>query len=198
MYFLLARLIIICIVFILYLLEIYLLRTDLEKLEYVSSLRDYTYYPSLIISILTSIVFIIWFYREYFNTKEIYLPNKVSYHPTLAIFSFFIPILNLFIPLKIMDEITDGYIYTKKLKTDAITQNQLNAWWFSYIIYFGLGRLTSNSNGKQLSLEELNTKYILYEIAAIFGIISLYFLIGILRKLKTANDNNLSDKLNIQ
>jgi len=58
----------------------------------------------MIVKILTAIFFIMWFRRAYYNLTQI--PNsKVNYTEGWAAGAWFVPILNLFRPVEIMNEI---------------------------------------------------------------------------------------------
>lgn len=130
----------------------YYLITIVEKGEYVSEtvayLADYGVSSVsmiyLIASITSIVTFIRWFRRAYYNIGMI--THNMEYGDGWAAGAWFVPILNLFVPYKMMKELytktdtylilKDGYIEDKKLKTDYI-----GWWWALWIISGIIGRI---------------------------------------------------------
>jgi hypothetical protein len=93
---------------------------------------------SNIVILISVITFIQWFRRAYYNlhTKV----NDLTYSEGWAIGCWFLPIINLYRPYKIMKELYDE---TENLLTERIDNyiirpriSLIEWWWLLYIIYF--------------------------------------------------------------
>lgn len=88
----------------------------------------------LMVFIVSGITFIMWFRRAYFN-----LHNRVDfleYSEGWAAGSWFVPIMSLFRPFKIMKEIYQvllRILHKKEIKTNVSTQF-LGWWWFLWVV----------------------------------------------------------------
>lgn len=110
------------------------------------------YYLQLIIgfiSVLTSlafcVLFIVWFYRAYENVRTV-APEKATLATGWAIGCWFVPILNLFRPYRIMLEIWEGTQRGSTPSPELSTiekPNKVNAWWISCMLGLAIGVLST-------------------------------------------------------
>lgn len=123
----------------------------IENGEYVSEttayIADYGVSSSALfmaIAAVTSVViFIRWFRRAYFNLNTI--THDTEYSDGWAAGAWFIPIMNLFVPYKIMKELyvkTDKYLTLKEGYTDnkKLKTSYIGWWWALWIISGVVGR----------------------------------------------------------
>ena len=126
----------------------------------------------LIAYVISGLLFIMWFRRAYFNLHQ--KVKKLSFNEGWAAGSWFVPIVNLYRPFKIMEEL---YEETKKIILDKDNSSQidlttkfLGLWWTLWIVngIFGqvVFRLSKNAN----TLPELMTGTILDIISGVLGV----------------------------
>jgi hypothetical protein len=88
-------------------------------------------------SFLSFIIFMIWFYRSHKNLQA-YNSMGLKYSPGWAVGSFFVPILNLFRPYQIAQEIWTAS--DPQASTVGWKQSKLSIvvifWWLSVILYY--------------------------------------------------------------
>ena len=105
----------------------------------------------------TIIAFLLWFYRSYSNVKQLKSTNT-NYDKNMTVWGFIIPIYNLFVPYKIMNEINDSYVQVmeeNELKTRERGKWLIICWWVLYIISATMGQIVLRTWFKSDSLEEL-------------------------------------------
>ncbi|MFV0420479.1 MAG: DUF4328 domain-containing protein [Dysgonomonas sp.] len=110
------------------------------------------------VGIVSVVTFIRWFRRAYYNLGV--KLGTTEYSDGWAAGSWFVPIMNLFVPYRIMKELyvrTDEYLlvdssepYTERLKT-----NLLGWWWALWIISAVAGRIFLRLTLKANALNEL-------------------------------------------
>lgn len=136
-----------------------------------------------IIYIMSAIAFLMWFRRAYYNLHL--KVNHLSYKESWSLWSWFVPILNLFRPYQIMIELflhTD-ILLSKKIKNyqPSHASSLIGFWWFLWLIssFFGnyVFRYSSNAN----STEELITSAMLSIINSVIGIGSALITIHLLK-----------------
>lgn len=96
----------------------------------------------LIVYIISGITFIMWFSRAYFNLHN--RLDELEYSDGWAAGSWFVPIIGLFRPYKIMKEIYEEnltILYRKDIDTNISTQF-LGWWWFLWIASGVLGQIS--------------------------------------------------------
>lgn len=98
----------------------------------------------IIVSVISVITFLRWFYRAYDNLKI--ATKNTTYSSGWAIGFWFIPIVNLFMPYLVMKDLyvkTDrkllheNILYRHRLKT-----NYIGWWWALWIIAWWIGKIT--------------------------------------------------------
>jgi len=88
------------------------------------------------VSIISAVTFIMWFRRAYYNLHQ--TPIPLSYGEGWAAGAWFVPIMNLFVPYRIMKELYQktNIIFQQNLKTCSIRlkTSNLAPWWTLWII----------------------------------------------------------------
>ena len=137
-------------------------------------------------TITCCIIFLLWFKREYHNLHII--NPKLKYKETWAIWSWFIPIINLWRPYQIMKEIyihttTQNREETKSEEEKIITTRIIDTWWLLWIVSYILSQVTNRLPAT--TIDQLKFTHILSII--IFGIlvIDTILLIKIINKINT-------------
>jgi len=134
----------------------------------------------IMVAIISIITFIRWFRRAYFNLKVI--SYTTDYNDGWAAGAWFIPIMNLFVPYKIMKELyvktdhylllKEGYTKDKKLKTSYV-----GWWWALWIISTVITRIYFRIQMKSsFSLDEDSTIFfsvITTAVAIILAIVTI-------------------------
>ena len=114
---------------------------------------------SIIVSIISAITFILWFRRGYFNLHQ--RVNTLSYSEGWAAGGWFVPIISLFYPHKLMKEMwreTD-YIISKNNNTYQ-TKNSISIigwWWTLWIIVEFAARFVAKYTLRADTIDELLT-----------------------------------------
>lgn len=149
-----------------------------KSLQPIVSEYEIEQYFSYIFLITWLVSFLIWFYISYKKAQE-HSKQSFFFKPIIALFSFMIPILNLFAPYKIMHEI--WIAENSDLSQEQAGKKLINTWWFLSIFLFCFSRYLSYafSDSKGLS-EIIHSEY--YFMA--YYAISIYYFLS-LKKLVT-------------
>lgn len=143
-----------------------------------------------ILHITSAIVFLYWFRRVYGNLKRLNI--NTQFGETMAVWAWIIPILNLFRPLQIMNEIwnkTQNSI--KKLNPNYLIVNGtvvIGIWWGLHIINNYVGRYAMKSAFKEDTIEQLiiSTKaYMISDLLEIPEALLIIFIISRISKMET-------------
>lgn len=124
----------------------------------------------LMVFIVSGITFIMWFRRAYFN-----LHNRVDfleYSEGWAAGSWFVPIMSLFRPFKIMKEIYQvllRILHKKEIKTNVSTQF-LGWWWFLWVVNGVIGQMSFRLSMHAETLNELIKSTTIEMIGNVLGI----------------------------
>lgn len=90
------------------------------------------------IFITTSVLFLVWFYRAYRNLHTILNERKMMFSKSMSVWGFIIPIISLFRPVQITNEITDKHtkILTRLNPEYKRISNKtlIGVWWTFFII----------------------------------------------------------------
>ena len=111
----------------------------------------------LIVYIISGITFIMWFRRAYFNLHN--RLDELEYSEGWAAGSWFVPIIGLFRPYKIMKEIYEEnltILYRKDIDTNISTQF-LGWWWFLWIASSVLSQISLRLSLRADDLNKLET-----------------------------------------
>lgn len=99
----------------------------------------------LVAYIISAIMFIRWFRRAYYNLSL--RAKRLSYSDGMASGAWFIPVVNLFRPYKIMKEMyeeTSTLLFTKNIQPEKELETTRIGWWWALWIFCGiLGRIYS-------------------------------------------------------
>jgi len=126
----------------------------------------------LIVYIISAVTFIQWFRRAYYNLHQ--KVKYLSYAEGWAAGSWFVPILNLFRPYQIMDEL---YTETKKLLSKHglsgnvyLTSSALGWWWTLWIINGIIGQIIFRYSLNLKTIDEVATFTILNIVGNVLSI----------------------------
>ena len=136
---------------------------------------------SLLINIISGIIFIQWFRRAYYNLHQ--LVKHLSFSEGWAAGSWFVPILNLFRPFQIMKELfeeTKKILTKKDIKIDEnFSINFLDLWWGLWIINAIIGQIIFHYQDK--TYEDLFESNILSIISNVIDIVLGFITIKIIK-----------------
>jgi hypothetical protein len=144
----------------------------------------------VILNITFAIVFLFWFRRAYENLGRIKV--NTAYNSQWTIWGWIVPIMNLFRPVQMMNEIWDRT--QEKLKTfdgqNNIVRDGLliGSWWTLHIINSFISRYVMKTAFKEDTLEQLieTTKaYIISDLLVIPEGLLLVFIIHRISKMET-------------
>jgi hypothetical protein len=117
--------------------------------------------------IVTGIIFLVWFHRLYKNMPNLGM-GPLRYGTGWAIGAWFVPILNLFRPKQIMNDIwraSDGsFAYSPGSFAGRDVSLLVNAWWGMLLVSGLLSRVASRASFETDTVEELldsSWKYII-------------------------------------
>ena len=153
--------------------------------------------------VIAAIAFICWFYRAYRN-----LPRRgitdLRYGPGWAIGAWFVPILGLFRPKQIANDIWRGSTTISQVELPAWGKRPvpslLGCWWGCWVIGSVLGyigtRVTANA-GSALSatkhvLEQERTGLYVDQVASVLLIAAAVLAIFVVRRISTMQDGNIA------
>lgn len=126
----------------------------------------------LLVYIISGITFIRWFRRAYFNLHL--RTSPLTYDEGWAAGSWFVPIINLYRPYQIMQEL---YVETKKILrngTEApgcnLETSSLGIWWALWLINGVLGNIVFRVFKDADTVDQLLTSTVLEMITSIIGI----------------------------
>lgn len=109
-------------------------------------------------SIISIVVFLNWFRRAYGNLHRLGI-NHLNYHESMSVWAWFIPFLNLFRPVQIMNEIeNETQERIKKYDPSYVIKDNsllIGAWWALFIISNFLGRYLLKAVFNQDTLNQI-------------------------------------------
>ena len=118
---------------------------------------------SILVSVVSAVTFLMWFRRAYYNLHQ--RVSQLTYSEGWATGSWFVPVLNLYRPYKIMKEL---YLKTKELLVSkgvevnpSFTASALGWWWGLWIISGIAGRVVWRFSIRAETLDELITSSVL-------------------------------------
>lgn len=136
--------------------------------------------------IVCSIIFLYWFRRAYGNLHRLGI-KYINHSESMAIWAFVIPIVSLFRPVQIMNEIwveTQNYI-KKNDRNFKITNGILfiGFWWLLFIVTNIIGRFILRDALNLETIDDLinNSQNQLY--SDILQVVEAFFIIGIVYKI---------------
>lgn len=113
---------------------------------------------NLLLYIVSVITFIMWFRRSYYNLHS--RSANPTYDEGWAAGAWFVPILNLFRPYRIMEELDDKMSYLIKQRTgEEMKSNKtlIGCWWALWIIGGIVGNYVAKTGLRAETLDELMT-----------------------------------------
>ncbi|MBF9221153.1 DUF4328 domain-containing protein [Hymenobacter ruricola] len=101
----------------------------------------------LVVIIGAFVGLLLWFYRAYQNAHRLPLADP-NYPASMAVWGWFIPVINLWYPYKIMAELghyLGGFISPRNTITNPRWDYALVAWWALHLIILVFSRVTMSS-----------------------------------------------------
>jgi len=157
---------------------------SLKTIKTINRIIFVFYYISFLFSIISYIVGVLWFRRAYYNAHQLD-PATMRYKDGWTVWAGFIPIINFIIPYQIMQDIWRSIVrilhLQKEINYPAVL---INAWWLCYTFYAIFTYTGSYLPGKffHSSLQRIETRFVLYIIAHILQIMSLFASVVIIKK----------------
>jgi Domain of unknown function (DUF4328) len=132
----------------------------------------------LVLFVAAAVVFIRWMYAAYRNV-DVVAPAERRYSPGWAIGSWFVPILNLFRPKQMINDIwrAGGRDYS-----DAQPGWLLLGWWLLFLLSSWIVNASARSYINADTAEEIKTGTILYLISDSMSIVCAILAIVVVRK----------------
>jgi hypothetical protein len=113
------------------------------------------------INFATAVCFLIWFARAHRNLIAGGLA-RLEYSPTWAVIGFFVPILGLFRPYQVMQEVWRGSSFLSGASAADMWQRLpksglVTAWWWAFLLSTVAGTVVAvmHRTGEQTTVEEL-------------------------------------------
>ena len=130
--------------------------------------------PLLLLSIGTGIVWLMWTYRVYDNLRRVG-SRQTAMTPGWAVGWWFVPIANLWMPYKIMREISARSEISNDYELLNGSPIGIVEWWALFVISNFVGRLSARSENLPLELISfaLDLAYYLYAIKVVRVVSSL-------------------------
>ena len=167
----------------------------IEILSTPEQIQNIIHVGVLLSTITCCIIFLLWFKREYHNLHAI--NPKLKYKEAWAIWSWFIPVINLWRPYQIMKEIYTYATTTEKKEIhpeeeEIITTPIIDLWWLLWIASNVLSQVNNRLPETTIDLKSVHILSILT-----FGIliIDAMLLIKIINKI---NSKTRIDELYIE
>ncbi|WP_137401788.1 DUF4328 domain-containing protein [Echinicola rosea] len=108
--------------------------------------------------IVSAIVFLNWFRRAYFNLHKL-MPGRLDFSEGWAVGAWFVPIINLYRPYRIMMELFDEtFSYLRKKKVVSYSRHQeglVISWWIVWILGSFIDRLSWKIYADANTIDEL-------------------------------------------
>ncbi len=153
----------------------------------------------LVFSIISGITFIKWFRRACFNLQL--KVKTLSFKESWAASSWFIPLVNLYRPYKIMKELhieTNNLINAGESSLESaksISTRLLGFWWFLWILSGFVGQFAMRIAFNSETLEDYLTSSIASIITSIVGIILAFITVKIIKDYSVLEDKLIEDQL---
>ncbi len=135
-----------------------------------------------IVYIISAVTFIQWFRRAYFNLHS--KADELEYSEGWAAGSWFVPIINLFRPYRIMNEL---YVETQEILSQTnskyktiISTQFVSIWWTLWIISNVLNKISSKLTTQADTIEKLSTSALVSIISSIVSIILAFVTIKVI------------------
>lgn len=139
-----------------------------------------------LVAIASIVTFISWFRRAYANLHRLGI-NYLEHEEQQAVWSWFIPFVNLVRPLKIMKEVWLETQEETKKKDSSFTVNEsmlmVNLWWAAFLISNIIGNIAVRSVAKSDTIAEIKTSTIAYIASDSVEVFAAFFAILLIRKI---------------
>jgi hypothetical protein len=155
---------------------------DMETLQASDTLRSVITAVNFIMLVLSMIFFIMWFRRAYYNLHS--LPwHNARHSEGWAAGSWFIPILSLFWPYQIMEDIWRGTQNAIKERFGEPQSAAIVGWWWTlFLINNFFGYITAFATGGAADVDELLTAMKIEFIGEIISIAAIIIAIRVIQR----------------
>ncbi len=131
-----------------------------------------------VIAISLAVSFLGWFYLSYKKVQQ-GSNRSFSFKPIFALFSFIIPILNLFAPYRIMHDIWAGE--NRDPSQEEKGRKLINVWWFLGLIIFFYSRYCKYKFNHISDSQQFVTAQYYY---LIYYAVSIHYLLSLIKLLR--------------
>ena len=150
-----------------------------QKVALFSSIQTIVYIFYNIVMLISSITFIMWFRRAYYNLHL--KVQNLSFSEGWAAGCWFVPILNLWRPQKIMKELfnkTIEFLRQNSISVDKdISDRVVGIWWITYIGHWLLQNISLRMQINASSMDqEMNALWISIFASVVFLICGIFTL----------------------
>jgi len=152
-----------------------------NNLDVIESVAAIDTIVANVITISLAVTFLGWFYLSYKKAQQ-HSHQSFSFKPMLALFSFIIPILNLFAPYKIMHEI--WAVQNRDPSQEEKGRKLINLWWFLGLIIFFYYRYCKYRFNHITELQQFVTARYYY---LLLYAISVHYLLSLIKLLRMIN-----------
>ncbi|MCE7055046.1 DUF4328 domain-containing protein [Algoriphagus sp. AGSA1] len=161
---------------------------DMNEAEINDTRQEIVVMAYYIFRCLGAVAFLLWFRRAYFNLHQ--KSKALNYDEGWAVGAWFVPILNLFRPYKIMKELyaeSSFWLKTNGIKVNGEAGQYVLPWWLLWVLTTFLGRIVN-----KLPEETVSELVELTQVAIAAGIIEV---IAALIALKVVHNYSNREKL---
>ncbi|MBN2578466.1 MAG: DUF4328 domain-containing protein [Pirellulales bacterium] len=138
--------------------------------------------------IASAVTFLLWFFRAYKNLLALGA-DGLEYSPGWAVGAFFVPILNLFYPYRIMKEIWRHSVPDLSVDPKNIKASSLVGWWWGMFIFMNiLAQISMRLNLAASQIQDFFLGSYTSIVSDLFSIIAALLAIFVIRDVERRQD----------